>query len=124
MSSSTLSQASDDSSEYTSRYDKDSPLVQSLLTICALPYCADSPIFFKNVPSDNQPHPLKGMPDNAEYFVRNTAPLVMTFPAEIDVHGKYNRLAPYFNLQSDSVRFQYRTSIFQGTHFLCVDRTQ
>jgi len=114
MSSSTLSENSDDSFQYT---DIDNPLAQSLLTLCALPYCPSSPRFFDDVPSEDQPRPLKGMPDAADYFVRKGRPLIMTFPAEVDLCGNYSRLGPYFSLPENSVNF-CRTCLFSelSTH--------
>jgi len=95
----------------------DTPLAQSLLTIASLPNCPYSPDFFLDVPTDCQPRPLKGMPDNADYFVRNeTEPLVMIFPAEIDHNGSFSRLAPYFSLPR-SVRLHY-TIVYHLLTFL------
>src|ERR1700722_100664 len=89
------------------------PLSKSLLAVASLPTCPFTPGFFDNVPSERQPRTLKGMVDYAEYFVRkDTDPLVMTFPAEIDYHGKYSRMAPYFNLPQSV--FPFYTYIFKS----------
>jgi hypothetical protein len=65
----------------------------------------DSPAasgFLDNVPNDNQPRQLSGMADNADYFVgANGLPLLLVFPAELDMEGRYNRLGPYFNLANE-----------------------
>lgn|ERR1700722_2349060 len=103
--------------------DVNSPLAQSLLTFASLPTSPSSPGFFDKVPSERQPRTLKGMPDQAEYFVLNdTEPLVMTLLAEIDHRGNYNRLAPYFSLPL-SVLPSY-TFIYLSLTFHSADRSQ
>jgi hypothetical protein len=77
------------------------PLSQSLLLISRHAHCPAAQDFFEYVPSheENQPRRLLSMADSAEYFVgRDGLPLILVFPAEIDLEGKYAKSTLYFNL--------------------------
>ncbi|KAG1734445.1 uncharacterized protein EDB91DRAFT_1337905 [Suillus paluster] len=51
------------------------------------------------VPPTNNPRPLRGMSDNAEYWVNDGGDaFTFKFPATIDFQGQFDRTGPYFNL--------------------------
>lgn len=57
-----------------------------------------------SVPTANNPRPLRGMGDSAEYWVNDSGELfTFKFPATIDFEGQFDRTGPYFNLPRTGV---------------------
>jgi hypothetical protein len=76
-----------------------SPLSQSLLAVANHPNCPSVTGFFDKVAIENQPRRVSTMPDNADYFVDTDGnPLLLVFPAELDMEGRYCQSSVYFNL--------------------------
>ncbi|KAH7921156.1 hypothetical protein BV22DRAFT_1132522 [Leucogyrophana mollusca] len=75
------------------------PLWVSLLSCCAARN-AISPEHLADVPSDNNPRPLRSqMGDNAEYWVTGSDhAFQFRFPAILDTKGQYSRCGEYFSL--------------------------
>jgi hypothetical protein len=57
-----------------------------------------------SVPSANNPRPLRGMADNADYWVNDAGEaFTFKFPATLDLLGQFDRSGAYFNLPRTGV---------------------
>jgi hypothetical protein len=96
--SSDTSTISDNPTSNTSDNNFNELLEQSLLAVSFHP-CSPfaNPDFIQGIPMVNQPRRLESMSDTADYFVdKEGCPLVLVFPAELDLRGKFNRNDLYF----------------------------
>jgi hypothetical protein len=84
--------------------EEKSPLYQSLLAVLDMPNSA-KPKWLQTVADfDNNPRAVHTSPhnDGALHFVdHNGEVLGIGFPAYLDVHGKYARIGPYFNMATE-----------------------
>jgi hypothetical protein len=56
------------------------------------------------VPAANNPRPLRGMGDHAEYWVNNSGEaFVFKFPTTVDLDAQFDRTSPYYNLPRTGV---------------------
>ncbi|KAG1849009.1 hypothetical protein F4604DRAFT_1528647, partial [Suillus subluteus] len=57
-----------------------------------------------SMPLVNNPHPLRVMSDNADYWVNDAGePFTFKFPTTLDVEGQFDHSGPYFNLPHTGV---------------------
>ncbi|KAG1812339.1 hypothetical protein DFJ58DRAFT_740174 [Suillus subalutaceus] len=75
-----------------------SPLWRSLYVLVTSPGVV-SEHTITSVPAANNLRPLRGMGNNAEYWVNHSGELfTFKFPVTLDLEGQFDRTGPYFNL--------------------------
>jgi hypothetical protein len=79
------------------------PLSASLLHFSRLPHAA-SPKLMDTIAQTNNPRPAFSiMDDHALYWFTNDAkPLVMGFPAILDLNGSFGKTGPYFSIMAST----------------------
>jgi len=77
-----------------------SPLQKSLLHFSTLPHAASLELMNTIAPSETNPRPAFSiMQDTALYwYTTNGQPLVIGFPAILDLNGMFGKTSPYFSL--------------------------
>lgn len=91
------------------------PLWMSLYTLSTASLAVNSNTV-AGVPATNNPRPLRGMGDNAEYWVNATGePFTFKFPATIDLEGQFDRTDPYFNLPRTGVSVKFLSLMTKKT---------
>jgi hypothetical protein len=83
------------------------PLWMSLYTISTTSLAINSNTV-AGVPATHNLRPIRGMGDNAEYWVNVVGePFTFKFPVTIDLEGQFDHTGPYFNLPCTGVSMEF-----------------
>jgi hypothetical protein len=102
---------------------QDEALWRSLYVLSTMPSAVNEDTV-SGVPAANNPRPLRGMGDHAEYWVNNSGEaFVFKFPATVDLDAQFDRTGPYYNLprtgvSNELISQKYMTDKYCNTAYI------